>query len=252
IGTMRTGKALPWLFRRSLRRAHHIVANSRAARATLQAAYAVPGECVSVIPNSLAFPPTDAARDRSLRHAHGANATTTVLLDVAMFRPEKNQRELITIAAGLPADFRWQLWLAGDGPELDPCRRYARELGLAERVKFPGVGADPSALYAAADLAVHASASEALSNFLIEAQAYGLPAVAYEAQGNEETMLPGETGALIPRGDQTGFRAAITHYAAAGPAIRQRARDFARRTFAPEVQVQAYLDLFARLVTLPS
>ena len=31
----------------------------------------------------------------------GAKATTTVLLCVAMFRPEKNQRELIEIAAGL-------------------------------------------------------------------------------------------------------------------------------------------------------
>ncbi|MFM1852555.1 MAG: hypothetical protein RIS54_2239 [Verrucomicrobiota bacterium] len=252
IGTMRTGKPLPWLFRRSLRCARHIVANSRAARATLQREHAISSDRVSVIPNSLAFPPLDSPRDRSLRAVHGADNTMTVLLDVAMFRPEKNQRELITIAAGLPADFRWQLWLAGDGPELEPCRRYAQELGLAERVKFPGFVTDPTPLYAAADLAVHTSASEALSNFLIEAQAHGLPAVAYEAQGNEQTMLPGETGALIARGDQTGFRAAITHYAATSEDVRQRARDFARSTFAPEAQVQAYLDLFARLATLPT
>ena len=35
IGTMRTGKSLPFLFRRSLRRVRHVVANSHAARQAL-------------------------------------------------------------------------------------------------------------------------------------------------------------------------------------------------------------------------
>ena len=54
--------------------------------------------------------------ERSLRTAHGASPATTIFLNVAMFRPEKNQRELVEIAAGLPIDLDWQLWLAGDGP----------------------------------------------------------------------------------------------------------------------------------------
>ena len=42
LGTMRTGKPLPLLFRRSLRRVRHLVANSADARDTLVTRYAVP------------------------------------------------------------------------------------------------------------------------------------------------------------------------------------------------------------------
>lgn len=248
VGTMRTGKPLPWLYRRSLRAVHHIVANSRAARDTLTREYAMPAERITVIPNSLVFPAATATRNLALRAAHGADERTTVLLDVAMFRPEKNQRELIAIAAELPAGFPWQLWLAGDGPARRDCERVAATLGLADRVKFLGLIRDPAPLYAAADVAVHASKRESLSNFLIEAQAHGLPAVAYTAQGVDECFVGGDTGLAIPFGNRAAFRAAIRRFADRDPARAQRARDFARRSFDPARQVQAYLDLFARLL----
>jgi glycosyltransferase involved in cell wall biosynthesis len=187
-----------------------------------------------------------------LRAQHGAGPGTTVLLNVAMFRPEKNQRELLEIAVGLPASTDWQLWLAGDGPARAACEARAKELGpLADRVRFLGFHANPAPLYAAADVAVHASWSEALSNFLIEAQAHGLPAVAATAQGIRECFLPGETGWEIPRGDHAAFRAALTRLMADPPAERARrsaaAREFARGRFDPARQVDAYLQLFARL-----
>ena len=247
IGTMRTGKNLPWLFRFSLRHVHHIVANSHAAKAGLQQTLRLPGGKITVIPNSLVFPERTLARDAALRRQHDANDRTCVLLDVAMFRPEKNQRELIAIAAALPTDFKWQLWLAGDGSARRSCERLACSLGVDTKVKFLGLVRDPTPLYAAADVAVHASRSESLSNFLIEAQAHGLPAVAYAAQGIDECMLPGETGAVIPRDDQEAFRQAIRRFTKPDPARSERARTFARTTFDPQRQVQAYLDLFARL-----
>ena len=122
-------------------------------------------------------------------------------------------------------------------------------------MRFPGFITDPSPLYAAADLAVHASRSEALSNFLIEAQAHGLPVVAATAQGIGECFLPGETGWMIPRGDHAAFRERLRDCLAAGPEVRARrgraARAFARENFAPTRQVGAYLDLFARLLPSP-
>eukprot|EP01035_Chromulina_nebulosa_P006429 gene6429-8687_t len=189
IGTMRTGKNLPYLFRRSLDRVHHVVANSADARDTLVTRYAVPTEKIAVIHNSLVFPPESTlSRNESLRAQHGAGPATKVLLSVAMFRPEKNQRELVEIAAGLPLELDWQLWLAGDGPARAACEQLVAEKKLGARIKFLGFHRDPMPLYCAADLAVHASWSEALSNFLIEAQAHGLPAVAYAAQGIGEAI----------------------------------------------------------------
>jgi len=248
VATMRTGKPLPLLARRSLARVSHIVANSEAARTTLQTHYAVSPERISVIPNALVFPPLplgEAATARAaLRSEHGADNSTTVLLDCAMFRPEKNQRELIEIAAKLPSDFPWLLWLAGDGPALPAARALAARLGLADRVLFLGFVADPRPLYAAADLAVHASKSESLCNFLLEAQAAGLPAIAARAQGIEECLTqPGETGLVIEHGDRESFRHAILHFSKAG--FRQNP---ITETADPAA---AYLTLFQKILANP-
>jgi glycosyltransferase involved in cell wall biosynthesis len=256
IATMRTGKKLPALFRSSLHTVTHVVANSRDAADTLTREHRVPAGKISVIHNSLVFPSLsagDAAPSPrlALRATHGATPATTVLLNVAMFRPEKNQRELIEIAAGLPGQLDWQLWLAGDGPARASCEQLAAQRNLGTRVKFLGFHRDPTPLYHAADLAVHASWSEALSNFLIEAQAHGLPAVAYEAQGIRECFVPGRTGWAIARDDRAAFRATLSRrISEPRSAYDERAADaraYARTTFDPARQVAAYLKLFARL-----
>ncbi len=252
VATLRTGKPLPWLYRRGLRSARHVVANCREARDTAVARHGVAAEQATVIYNALVFPPLGAGpRDEALRGRLGAGPATTVLLCVAMFRPEKNQRELVEIAAGLPAGLDWQLWLAGDGPARAACERLVASRGLGARVKFPGFYPDPGPLYASADLAVHASWSESLSNFLIEAQARGLPCVAAEAQGVRECFLPDRTGIVVARGDHPAFRAALARLigepADARAARAAEARAYARATFDPARQVAAYLDLFERL-----
>ncbi len=255
IGTLRTGKPLPWLFRRSLKKVRHIVTNSHEAHANLEHHHHVPFEKISVIRNSLVFPAEDlatiSASRAALRAQHGATPTTTILLNVAMFRPEKNQRELIHLAAGLPPSADWQLWLAGDGTARAACEQLAAQLNLSSRVRFLGFHRDPGPFYAAADIAIHASSSESLSNFLIESQAHGLPSVAYAAQGIGECFIPGRTGWVIPRDDRPSFLAALTPLFTAAPSARlqlsSEARAYARTTFDPARQVTVYLDLFTRL-----
>ncbi len=252
IGTMRTGKSLPLLFRRSLRLVRHVVANSHAARRNLIAGDLISADHITVIHNSLVFAAESAPdRDAAARTRQGAGPATAVLLCVAMFRATKNQNELIEIAAGLSTDLDWQLWLAGDGPRRPACERLAKTRGVAARVRFVGWQRDPRALYAAADLAVHASRSESLSNFVIEAQAHGLPAVVYAAQGLDECFLPGDTGRIIPRGDRAAFRTAIEQMVRVSAAERRarsaRARTYAATTFDAERHVREYLALFTRL-----
>ena len=256
VGTMRTGKHLPSFYRASLLSVRHIIANSHEALDTLVSQHRVPTEKISVIHNSLVFPPESALRrDTALRTQHGATSATTVLLSVAMFRPEKNQRELIEIAAGLPAQLDWQLWLAGDGSTRRACEQLVAAKALSPRVKFLGHQRDPSPLYAAVDIAVHASSSEALSNFLIEAQAHGLPAVAYAAQGNDECYLSGRTGWTIARDDRAAFRDALVHLMTEPADERARraaqAQAFARKSFDPARQIARYLELFGELTRAP-
>jgi glycosyltransferase involved in cell wall biosynthesis len=255
VATLRAGDRLPGFYYSSVRRATHLVANSHEAAGELVSQHGLDRRGITVIHNSLVFPESYVGRDDALRARLGAGPSTTVLLSVAMFRPSKNQRALLEVVAGLPRDGDWRLWLAGDGPEKAACERLAARLGLGEKVRFLGFQKDPDPYYRAADVAVHASREEALSNFIIEAQSHGLPAVACRAQGMSECFVEGRTGWMVEHGDPEGFRAALDLLAADPPALRAaraaEARAFARRSFDPARQVAAYTGLFDSLLGEP-
>ncbi len=252
ICTMRTGKSLPYLFLRSLKRCRRIIANSHVAKRVLTDQHNLPAHKIAVIHNPvLRSHSAGAPRNIPLRRYYGANPSTVVLLNVAMFRPEKNQRELIEICSKLPGYLDWQLWLAGEGPARAKCERLAHDLGLGGRIRFLGYHTDPTPLYLASDLALLASQSESLPNFLIEAQLHGLPAVAYDIVGVGECFIPGRSGYLIPNRDQPAFIEALDKLIRT-PSLRQRFSDVGRRhaeaSFTAERQIQAHLSLFNELV----
>jgi glycosyltransferase involved in cell wall biosynthesis len=252
ISTMRTGKPLPFLFRRSLRRVDHVVANSEDARRVLVERYRVPLAKTTVIRNSLVFSPDETAplpslisRDQ-LRREKGAGEKTCVLLSVGMFRPEKNQRALIELAAQLPGATDFQLWLVGEGGERARCEALVEAKGLGRRIKFLGFVADPRPVYRAADVAVLASRSESLSNFLIEAHAHGLPSVAYDVMGVRECG-----GMAVATGNEKAFAEALLPLVldeARRAAEGGRVREFARLNFSPAAQAAEYLQLFGELL----
>ncbi|HEU5078601.1 MAG TPA: glycosyltransferase [Opitutaceae bacterium] len=241
IATMRTGKHLPWLYRRSLHQADHVVANSRDSMHVLIDRYGVPADKVSVIYNAIVALPHPAGEMPSERPRE------VVMLHVGMFRPEKNQRELIEICRELPRDFAWQLELAGAGEELENCHKLVRDYGLQDRVTFAGYSAQPQQLYQHAAVAVMASKSESLSNFLIEAHVHGVPSVSYRAAGVDECG-----GIAVPAGDRNAFRSALLPLLT-DPSYRAResvrVREFALKHFSPATQTAEYLQLFEKLLS---
>lgn len=253
IATMRTGKALPWLFRRSLGWVRHVVANSDDARRMLVDRYRVPPGKITVIRNALVFAPSIETgpgrisdRNQSIRREFGVRPTTVVLLWVGMFRPEKNQRGAIQIVAQLPPEVDWQLWFVGEGSEKASCQALVKKLGMEHRVRFFGFRADPTPLYAAADVAVLTSRSESLSNFLIEAHAHGIPSVGYGVTGVVECG-----GRVVTAEDQAAFMEELLPLMRM-PEFRRKEGDrmaaYAREHFSPAAQAGAYLELFQRLL----
>jgi glycosyltransferase involved in cell wall biosynthesis len=251
VATFRTGKRIPFLYRRTLRRAAAVVVNSAEAARRIARDHGVEGAHVHVIRNALAAPAVPAGDARArVRTELSATADTVVFLCTAMLRPGKGHRRLMQAAAELPRDLAWALWVAGEGTERAPAEALARELGLEGRVRFLGLRRDTSDLYAAADVAVLASDLESLPNFLVEAQWLGLPVAACDVAGVGETFRPGESGLLVPQGDHAALAAAMTRLAR-DPALRARmagaAREHARAEFEPDRQNARYLELFAEL-----
>lgn len=101
------------------------------------------------------------------------------------------------------------LVLAGDGPARTALEKKARELGLAERVRFLGTRPDPERLLQAGRIFVLPSRSEGMSNALLEAMATGLGCVATRIGGNSDLMEHGGTGLLVPPGDSEALADAL-------------------------------------------
>lgn len=248
VSTFRTGKKIPFLYKKALRQSDYIAANSAEAIRRLKTVHGIDRpENSGVIYNGCirdfetTIPPLKA----------GSTVTDFHMVCVSMFRPEKKQIRLIQLCQQLPPEIDWSLTLAGDGPALADCKREAENSGLSKRIHFPGLLKDPRSLYAAADLAVHASESESLPNFLVEAQMAGLPVVAYDTGGVGECFIEGKSGYLIAPGDQSSFLRSIKELAE-NQSLRlqmsQAARDYAGLHFTSDAQLLAYQKLFSKLV----
>lgn len=253
IATLRSGREQPARYWRALRGADAVIANAQwATKAAL--AKGIAPEKLQAIYSGLAREPR--ADDPELARADWRRRAKTpegavVLLCMAGFRPGKGQDVLLSAAAKLPQDLSWQLWLAGSGPFLAACKKMAVNLKLKDRVRFAGAVSDPAQLYAAADVGVLASLAEALPNFLIEAQAAGLPVVATAVGGVTECFEDGRTGLAVPEGEPAALVAALTRSitdAAWRAAAKEPAQARAKEMFDAKRNAAKWTELFQRLV----
>src|SRR5262245_18046768 len=114
-------------------------------------------------------------------------------------------RAMATVAASRP-DAR--LVIAGDGPERPLAERLVDQLGIRDVVRFLGIVPYPEVprYFAAADLFLLPSRYEGNARVLAEAGAAGTPSVTTDVSGAIDTVIEGESGAIVPveRPDQIG------------------------------------------------
>ena len=191
------------------------------------------------------FPAVSPQERLALRRQHGINADAFVLLYAAEFSPRKSQATLLRAMPLLPQHV--VLALPGQGALLDECRRLAEDLGVGDRVIFPGYCAAMAPWYALADCAVSASRSEGLPFNIMEAMYASLPVVATAVKGHTDLVTPGQTGFLFPYGDEAAFAGAIEELlaepdrtAAMGRAAAQAAEPYELSRVLPQV-MELYL-----------
>ncbi len=169
-----------------------------------------------------------------------------VIGTVAALRPEKSLVRLLLAFRGVLADTQARLVIAGDGPERARLERFARELGVAERVQFTGHVADPAPLYAAFDVFALSSDTEQMPLSVIEAMAAGLP-VASTDVGDVRAMLAPENEPFIGPLDEIALAGAIRrllHDPRSRTRIGTANRAKAEREFDQEAMFLSYAALF--------
>ena len=97
----------------------------------------------------------------------------------------------------------WEWVIAGDGGARPELEAMAKELGIAERIKFVGWQEKDElrSLYQAANLFLFPSRDEGMPNAILEAMSSGLPVIATQIAGSEELVVHNETGLLVPTED---------------------------------------------------
>jgi L-malate glycosyltransferase len=229
-----------------LRFCDRVICNSRAAADRL-IQQRLPARRVVVIGNGLApsaFAPAMPALDRR-------SSVLRIGMIARMNTPSKNHREFLRAAILVSRRFpQAEFILAGDGPLRPELEREAKDLGMGDRVHFLGERRDIPAILASVDISVLPSASESLSNAILESMAAGIPVVAARVGGNPE-LVTKDRGILVAPGDPEELANAIESLLQ-HPAMRaefgRNSRAFVESNFSIDAMRKRHEELYSELL----
>ena len=228
---------------------HHIATSHSIAEHLLS--LGVPPERCTMIYDAVVPPDQTPARR--------VDAARPVVAMHSVLRESKGQEVFLRAAArAMRSAGPFQAVVAGAPPERsdypERLRRLASELGIADRVEFPGHVRDVYGFLAGVDVSVHASVEpEPFGRVVAESMMMGVPVVAASGSGAAEYVESSGAGWTTPPGDVDSLADALVRLLAA-PDVRRRLGEagqaYARREFAPRAiadQVVAlYEDVVAR------
>jgi len=184
-------------------RVGYIVAPSNGLVAELSQTYPATQKKIHILPNpvdvDLLSPPRAEKRDE-YRRRYGCLAPDLALVFAALGHFERKGLPLAMEALRLVADPAVKLIVVGGQPAaIAEYRRRAREMGLAESLRFEGMQCDLRPYYWAGDAFLLPSCYEVFPLVALEASAAGLPLVATPVNGVVDLLRHGENGLQIER-----------------------------------------------------
>jgi glycosyltransferase involved in cell wall biosynthesis len=237
-----------WVDRRLVARTSRLVVNAPAV-AEQAARRGFPPERITVVRNGLPIP--TAPRDGGACAGSGARASRVVGY-VGRLAPGKRVEDLIAAAALLRAQHPdLALLLVGDGPLRGALESRVKELALGDVVRFLGHRADAAELMTRLDAFWLASASEGMSNSLMEAMAAGTPVVVSDIATNRDLVEDGVTGRVVPLGSPRAIAdatALLWQDPASAAAMAAAAVARIRCDFGVAAMVARYASLYRELV----
>jgi glycosyltransferase involved in cell wall biosynthesis len=226
--------------RRAFRAADAVICNSRQVAEFAERHYAARSDRVRVVYNGV-----DAARFAGTRRSHDGLRVGTI----GRIEAQKNVGMFLRAArevAAVHPDARFEI--AGTGSLLDEMAGVARELGLADRVRFLGPVADVPEFLAGLDQFWLTSDWEGTPNVVLEAMAAGVPVIATAVGGTPEIVDSDRTGILIDAGDVAALVAAacrLMHDRRAAEEMGERARSAVKERFSIAAMVHATERVYA-------
>jgi glycosyltransferase involved in cell wall biosynthesis len=195
--------------------AHHaalIVTISQYSLHKIQSHYGINAGKVRIVPNGVDIEKFKPVADVApLKRKLGLGGEPCVLF-VGSLIPRKGLPYLIQAAQTvIKTQPNTKFLLVGDGPLKPQLQASLQATNLQRNFQFVGnlSEADLAAIYNCADLFVLPSVQEGQGIVLLEAQASGVPVVAFGVGGVTEAVRDGETGLLAAGGDTAGLADAL-------------------------------------------
>jgi glycosyltransferase involved in cell wall biosynthesis len=237
-----------WLRRTAAGAVDAFVAVSDATAETALANRECSAEKLRVVVNGtdLSRFPAPAGARTAIRQELGIPSEARVLVTIGRLVKEKNHALLLRSVAPLLRDER-RLLLVGDGPLRDDLQARVRQMDGSRYVHVTGARQDVPALLAAADAFVLSSESEGLPIGLLEAMAAGLVIVSTAVGGIPAALRSGETGLLVPAGDERALTAALQRVFEGDEGLTrmaERGREHVLKTYSAERMADAYFSLY--------
>ena len=133
--------------------------------------------------------------------------------------------------------------IAGDGPEEEKLKALARELGITDRVVFPGrvSRAETWHLRKSSEIYVLNSTYEGLPHTVLTSFAARIPTIATDIPGTNEAVYDSVSGLLVPAGDDHALAEAIARLFR-DPALRAKLVAGAEKILAEKFSWEAHLE----------
>lgn len=212
-----------------------------------------PAGRVEVIYDGVQIPPEISQTQREIvRNQLGIAPEIPCVGNAAAFVPEKGHALLLEAFAELRAQFpACVLLLRGDGPDLPKLQALARQLHIADNVRFLPSSADIETLFSAINIFAFPSHEEPLGSALLAAMAHALPVVAIARGGVPEVVAGGKNGLLVSNLDTEMFASALSRLVAhpdEAARLGKAARETVVASFSADRMVQETLHLYKSLV----
>ena len=126
-------------------------------------------------------------------------------LVIARLSEEKLCDQIIRVFSKLSEDLNVKLIFLGDGPLEEDLLKMTKQLNQSHRIFFKGAVKNVREYLIASDFYVSASQSEGMSNSLLEAMSFGIPAITSNVSGVNEIVFDNQNGFVFEPNDEKFF-----------------------------------------------
>jgi glycosyltransferase involved in cell wall biosynthesis len=172
-----------------------------------------------------------------------------------LHNPVKDHPTFLRAAARVRSQVRNAAFvIAGEGVLMDSLRALAVQLGLERDVFFIGRCDNVGDLLFASDIGVLSSKAEGFANAILEYMAAGLPVVATDVGGVREAIIEGETGYVVPAGDDERMAQRIIQLldkSATARVMGERGKSIVAEKFSCARNLENTLELYDELLSVP-